>query len=456
MSRRLYTISPQQVQPGMFIDQLDRPWRETPLPFQSFFVRDISEIQWIRENCAFVVVDSENSDRTLQFNYEAAEASHTKRKPNGLTREVQIYRGRRDGWASQAGSAAASSSRKSRFRSLFKWLNPSPLLTARLQPEQLTGQELVKAKVAGASHAYESAKAILSHVMDELRAGGQLDVSGVEKAVYPVIDGVLQSTDAMACVVRMKQADAYTYNHSLATAIWAVVFGKALGFDKPNLEILGMGGMLLDIGKTRIPLELLEKPGPLTPDERDEMRRHVQYGLDILKESGNIHPKVEEMVRTHHERHDGSGYPRGLAGNAIPLLGRIGGLVDTYDAMTSDRPMAAAKSTYHVLQVLLEESDVLFQGELIERFIQVVGIFPTASLIELNTGEVGIVVEQNPFRRLRPKVMLILDPEKQLRSEFPVLDLTEVPADVTEDGSMWIRRGLEPGSFGIDPREYYL
>jgi putative nucleotidyltransferase with HDIG domain len=440
----------------MFIAELDRPWLETPLPFQSYFVRDLAEIQWIRENCAFVVVDKENSDRTLVFDYHAAEAKQAKPKGSELLREVQVQRIRPDAWATHAEAVASGVPRRRGIRTMFKRIFRPAKRAAPTQQEQLTDQQLIKAKVAQANETYQSAKVVLHHVLDELRTGGQLDVAAVEKVVGPVIDSVLQSTDAMACVVRMKEADSYIYNHSLATSIWAVVFGKALGFDKPNLEILGLGGMLLDIGKTRVRRDLLEKNGALSPEERAEVRQHVQHGLDILNEAGNINPKVAEMVRSHHERHDGSGYPAGLAGQAIPLLGRIAGLVDTYDAMTSARPMAPARSTFHVMQSLLDQSDVLFQGELVERFIQVVGIFPTASLVELNGGEVGIVVEQNPFRRLRPKVMMILDAAKQLRSEFPVLDLASVPADTNEEGSRWIVQGLEPGSFGIDPREYYL
>jgi putative nucleotidyltransferase with HDIG domain len=453
MSRRLFRISPQQLQPGMFIAELDRPWIETPLPFQSFFIRDLAEIQWIRENCAFVVVDSESSDRSLVFDYHAAETKRAEPKGSKLLREVQVQRISPRAWATRAEGVAFRVPQKGRFGAMLKRIFQPARQTI---PERLTDHQLIKTKVAQANEAYQSAKLVLHHVLDELRTGGQLDVAAVERVVGPVIDSVLQSTDAMACVVRMKDTDSYIYNHSLATSIWAVVFGKALGFDKPNLEILGMGGMLLDIGKTRIPRGLLEKSGALTPEERAEIRRHVQHGIDILNEAGNINPKVIEMVRSHHERHDGSGYPAGLAGQAIPLLGRIAGLVDTYDAMTSIRPMGPARSTFHAMQSLLDQSDVLFQGELVERFIQVVGIFPTASLVELNGGDVAIVVEQNPFRRLRPKVMMILDAEKKLRSEFPVLDLEEVPADANEEGSRWIVQGLEPGSFGIDPREYYL
>lgn len=449
----------------MFIEQLDRPWLETPLPFQGFYIRSSSEVQWIKDYCAYVFVDSGKSDSSL--NWDFAEAGSKKPPPSdsALLRECidqMVVRGPSDRPVTQSGiiQPAPATPRPtavlSRVNSWFKPRGGKAALTTLKVVEEPTDQQVIKQQVAHAEHTYKRAHKVMSGVLDELRAGGELDVNSVEKVIFPVIDCVLQSTDAMACVMRMKETDDYTYNHALATSIWAVVFGKSLGFDKPNLEILGMGGLLLDIGKTRIPRDVLAKIGPLEPEELAELRRHVEHGLTILTETGSIHPKVVQMVHTHHERHDGSGYPQRLSGNAIPVFGRIAGLVDTYDAMTSLRPYAPAMSTYNVMRILVDQGDTLFQSELIERFIRVVGVFPTGSLVELNSGEVGIVVEQNALRRLRPKVMLVLDPAKQMRQEFPVVDLGEVSAAARNADGLWIVHGLEPGSFSIDPREYYL
>lgn len=449
----------------MYIEQLDRPWLETPLPFQGFYIRNANEIQWIKDCCAYVYVDSGKSDSSLNLDFadsgpRPAASGPTEKSFLQECKEqivVQSAAALAPASVGSAGNGAPAPAAKpaggmvraatSAFQRLF--LRSAPAATR-------TDQQIIKDQVASANQTYERAQKVLHGVLDELRAGGELDVSAVEKVIFPVIDCVLQSTDAMACVIRMKEADDYTYNHSLATSIWSVVFGKSLGFDKPNLEILGMGGLLLDIGKTRISRELLTKTGPLEPEELAELRRHVEYGVKIISETKSLSPKVGEMVRSHHERHDGSGYPERLRGNDIPVFGRIAGLVDTYDAMTSLRPFAPAQSTYNVMRLLVDQANVLFQGELIERFIRVVGIFPTAGLVELNSGEVGIVVEQNAFRRLRPKVMLVLHRDKRMRSDFPVIDLGELPADSNDPAGVWIVHGLEPGSFGIDPREYYL
>jgi len=462
MRESLHKIPPSQIQPGMFIAELDRPWLETPLPFQSFFVRDLKDIEWIRQNCAYVLVDGGNSDPRLGSYFRELAA----RKPaSALLRQCQTQSvtARSNGASASVADAAAQADVAGRRDSAGGML--ARLLTRMVGrrnahggglPVSFSQEQFLREQVGSATQTYERVKTVMHHVMDNLRAGGHLDVVSVEKAVTHVIDSVLQSSDAMAYVVRMKGADDYTYNHSLATSIWAVVFGKALGFDKLNLQILGMGGLLLDVGKTRLDPNLLAVKGPLSEQQVVEMRRHVDHGLDILRETGKVHPRIIQMVETHHERHDGSGYPAGLKGDAIPVVGRIAGLVDTYDAMTSARPHAAASSTYLVMRHLLEQSDKLFQSELVERFIQVVGIFPTASLVELNTGEVGIVVEQNPLRRLRPKIMLILDRDKQPRIDYPVVDLCELPPETTDPNGVWILHGLQPGTFGLDPREYYL
>jgi HD-GYP domain-containing protein (c-di-GMP phosphodiesterase class II) len=214
--------------------------------------------------------------------------------------------------------------------------------------------------------------------------------------------------------------------------------------------------MLLDIGKTKIANELLKKPDKPSAEEWKVLRAHVDHGLELLQSSARVDERVGAMIATHHERYDGSGYPKGLEKDAIPMVGRIAGIVDCYDAMTSTRSYAKAKSTYDAVRELNRLSNVWFQGELVELFIQAVGVFPTGTLVELNTGEVGVVVGQNRFRRLRPEIMLILDAQKQVRKEFVIVDLQNFAETTGTSPSLWISRGLEPGAYNIDPTEYFL
>jgi HD-GYP domain-containing protein (c-di-GMP phosphodiesterase class II) len=164
---------------------------------------------------------------------------------------------------------------------------------------------------------------------------------------------------------------------------------------------------------------------------------------------------ILDTVATHHERHLGHGYPHGLSGQQIPVFGRIAAIVDCYDAITSDRPYAKALSQYDSIRKLYEWRDHDFQADMVEQFIQCLGVYPTGSLVELSTGQVGIVLMQNPVRRLKPTLMLVLDENKIAYDFQPRLDLTQEGRGVS-DGSVEILRALEPGSYGINPGDYYI
>jgi putative nucleotidyltransferase with HDIG domain len=260
----------------------------------------------------------------------------------------------------------------------------------------------------------------------------------------------------MTWFVLLKKRDSYSYNHSIASSVWAAVLGRHLGFDRSSLDTLALGAMLLDVGKAQLPEELLHKEQPLTEEERALMQRHVGMGLEIVKETPGLPAEVMDMISSHHERLDGSGYPNGLAGTDIPVYGRIAGLIDCYDAMTTNRPYARAMSSYEAIRELNSLADVHFQKELVEQFVQALGMFPAGSIVELNSGEVGIVVEQNRVRRLRPKIMLVLDGDKKAVKKHKTVDLRSIPSDTRAKNSRWILEGHEPGAFGIDPAHYFI
>ena len=230
---------------------------------------------------------------------------------------------------------------------------------------------------------------------------------------------------------------------------------RHLGFERPGLETLALGGMLLDLGNARLPQDVLTKAGPLDHAERAMVKKHVAVGLDLVKRSLGVNADVLAMIQHHHERHDGSGYPKGLSGADIPVFGRIAGLIDCFDAMTTKRPYAPAKAAYDAVRELDGLSGTGFQRELVEQFVQAVGMFPTGSLVELNTGEVAVVIEQNPVQRLRPKLLLLLNADKQPLDAHPLLDLKARPAGGDADQARWIVRGLEPGAFGLDPKNHF-
>ncbi len=431
----------------MYVARLDREWLGTPFLFQGFYVRTDAEIKRLKTTCEYVYIDTERCDEqdTLNNSSKCVDVDQKQGKPSAGAEQPTAAEERQHGTTELSQTFLDEISGSKDFFREVSWI------LARMWPKATLDKEVIRA-----GEIYQTADRTISNVMDELRAGGELDIAAVKQTVVPMIKSVLRNPDALACMVSMKIKDDYVYNHALAMAIWALVFGKHLGLDHVDLEALGMAGLLLDVGKTKISTELLQKTQQLEQEEFEELKRHVPYGLQILKDTKDIDPKVEAIIRTHHERHDGSGYPEGLAGNDIPVFGRIIGIIDTYDAMTSLRSYQAAMSTYDVMRYLLNNADILFQAEIVERFIQAVGMFPTGTIVELNTGEVGIVVQQNPVRRLRPKIMLILDADKNKRTDFPIIDLKDLSPDAIDPDSVWINRGLDFGSFGIDPVTYYL
>ncbi|MFP6815741.1 MAG: HD domain-containing phosphohydrolase, partial [Pseudomonadales bacterium] len=167
------------------------------------------------------------------------------------------------------------------------------------------------------------------------------------------------------------------------------------------------------------------KPGPLTSDQYKLVQSHVKSGVRLVEEAGTVDHRVIEIIACHHERHSGSGYPKGLAGSNIPLTARIAGIADTYDAMITDRPHAPARSSFEAIRELPELKGSLFHHDLTEAFTQAIGIFPTGAIVELNTGEVGIVVGQSPVRRLKPQIIVVLDKKKKPYKNFITCNLQQ-------------------------------
>jgi HD-GYP domain-containing protein (c-di-GMP phosphodiesterase class II) len=296
---------------------------------------------------------------------------------------------------------------------------------------------------------------VVTNLLEQLKAGHTIKLHSVREAVNSMIASIVRNPDAFFWLARLKDKDNYAYAHCVDACGLAVAFGRHLGFSKPELENLAVGTLLFDIGKLQLPDGLLKKPGRLTDQEYCLIRRHVEFGVKMIRDMKGANKDILSIVLHHHERHNGSGYPRGIPGHKIPVNGRIAALVDCYDAITSERAYCSAVSAYDAVQLIYEWRDKDFQADMVEQFIQCIGIYPTGTLVELNTGEVGIVLAQNRIRRLRPKVMLVLDKDKIAYGFKPTVDLIEDPLD--DDGNLIeIRQPLPPGTYGIDASDFYL
>jgi HD-GYP domain-containing protein (c-di-GMP phosphodiesterase class II) len=313
-------------------------------------------------------------------------------------------------------------------------------------------RKTVEHEISAATDAFSRTQDMLHTMVQDIRSGKTMHVEVIESVIEDMVDSMVRNPDAMMWVARLREQDTMTYDHGLSVAINLVAFGRHLGFPKEQLSHLGVIGLLLDIGKIRVPRELLEKNSQLTPQEFAELKKHVNHSMDILNQTANVHPDVMDGVAQHHERMDGSGYPFALQGKKITVFGKMAAIADTFAAITQKRPYAEPASAHDALQMLSNWGGTLFQADMVEHFIQSIGVFPVGSLVELSTGEIAIVVTHNRQKRLRPKVLVVTDADKTVRKYPTVLDLIY---DVS-DKPTYIRRGLPSNAYGIDPTEFYL
>jgi HD-GYP domain-containing protein (c-di-GMP phosphodiesterase class II) len=313
-------------------------------------------------------------------------------------------------------------------------------------------QTRIEEELPLAKEAHEKVQVVVQEVIADLNNNKALDLEKVGDAVNWMVQSVVRNPDGMIWLARLKSVDTYTYDHGLNSAIYLIAFGRHLGLPEDQLQVIGTVGLMLDVGMLKIPRSLLEKRGKLVPAELKLFQNHVAYSIDIISGSKNASPALLGAVAEHHERFDGSGYPNGIKGDEISMLGGMAGLVDSYTAMISTRPYAQPKSVQQALHDLYAARNQLFKAELVEEFIQCVGVFPVGSLVELNTGEVAVVVSQNRSRRLKPRVMLALDSNRQPFQKPIMLELIFDPP--TPAGEPYrIVRGLQAGLYDYDPKQ---
>jgi HD-GYP domain-containing protein (c-di-GMP phosphodiesterase class II) len=310
-------------------------------------------------------------------------------------------------------------------------------------------EEIPRAKVA-----FNRSEETLTNLLADIKGGKVPAIDNVRESVDEMVDSMVNNPDALLWIARLREEHSSTYNHGVKVGLYMVALGRHLGFPRAELSNLGLIGMLADVGKTRLPKALLEKPGMLTPAEYLIAKEHVRLGLDALKETGKLAPEVELGIEQHHERMDGSGYPKGLSGDAISIYGRMAGIADCFGALITPRPYANPQAPQEALMSLYEWGEKSLHLPLIEQFIQAVSVFPVGSMVELSSGEICVVLAHNRARRLEPKVLILTWPDKTPIGTPVERDLMMQPRDVN-NRPIRITRGLPAGAFGLKIRDYY-
>ena len=408
----------QQLKIGMYVRELDRPWRETPFIFQGFEIRSEDEIRDLQRYCQHVYVDipevyQQPAPRTPAEKAVAEEVLQHRKVERDLLIKVASH-------------------------PLLK-----PVYHDRTRLEQ---------EIEAAREIHHETRELVYALLEDVRLGKNINSLGAKKVVAGMVESVIRNPDALTSFAQLKKKDEYTAQHSMRVCILALSFGRHLGLDQHELNLLGIGALLHDIGKMRVPNEILNKPGALTEYEYAQMKSHVPHGVAILEKSSGIPPPAVQVARCHHERYSGGGYIGGLKGDDIGMFGMIGGIVDCYDAISSDRTYHTGMSAHAALKKMYEWRHRDFHPGLVEQFIQCMGIYPIGSVVELNTGEVGVVVTMNRVRRLKPQVALVLQPDYYPVPGATTVDLTDYK---TRDGRPCeIDRVLDPGTYGINPVQY--
>lgn len=258
------------------------------------------------------------------------------------------------------------------------------------------------------------------------------DFRAISKMADSILMSLVDREKLLFQIIDLRDYDNYTCMHSLNVGILSVLIGMQLELPRGNLSQLAMCGLLHDLGKLDVPLEIINKPGPLTEEEFEVMQEHPLSGVQRLR-SGTMFPAtVVQGVRCHHEKLDGTGYPEHLAGNRISLYGRIVAVADVFDAMSSSRPYREAWSADRIIDYMLSRSGAHFDPALLQAFLQTVAAYPVGSMVRLSDGRAGIVTGNTPGMALRPEVRLVFPPAQRGQ----VVDLAAENYHITVSGTV--------------------
>lgn len=433
MGIKQFKIDVNEVIVGMYVSGLDRPWTQTPFPLQGFYVHGLDDVKQLKNFCSHVYIDvvkgcppvANNNLKSLDLSGSFGRLAPPSRQSDGAFTHVK-------------------------YTPIKVRYNQHPIIKP-------LGKEVKKAR-----QLHQKVYSAVGEIITQLNSDRLYEISIVEtkRLAGDMVDSVLRNPDAFTWLSRVQETDEYTYSHSLRSSVWAILFGRHIGLAKRDLDVLALGVLLKDVGKTKLSSELLSK-NEYTKEEQEEYEQFVTLGVDLLRETEGVDPRAVGVVRTHCERLNGSGFPEHLQGDKIPLLGKIAGIVTYYDIVTTPRGASNPVAPSKAVAELYELRNIQFQEDLVVEFIRAIGLYPTGTLVEFNTGEVGVVVEQNFNRRLKPKVMVVLDTYKQELPEYRLVDMAEDDRrkqalidsgkkTIDEVELVEIARDLEPGSYDID------
>ena len=405
-------IFSQDLKIGMYVSELDHPWIESPFLFQGFIIENDELLQQILSSCKYVYVDTEKTPVDIAASLETLDpnkqAPITKPKPG-----------------------------KSHFTD-----------TVALNKIKFDKDDFTK-NLTQARKSRDKTRSYIDSMLSEARMGRIIDTRKAKQLVAELASNIAVSVDASLWLTQLKKRDEYTAIHSLNVCVLSIIFGRALKLPEHELNELGLGALLHDIGKMRVPDSVLNKPGRLTADEFEIMKTHPGIGFELAKQDKNLSQDVLTIIRNHHERLNGQGYPDNLPESDITYYTKIVSITDVYDAVTSDRVYHDGMTPHEAMKKMYEWMPNNFDEDLMQAFIRTLGIYPVGSVVELETGHIGLVVKLNNEHRLKPVVMIVMNRNKEY---YPQRKLINLASSLWEKkaGRPEIKRILDAKEFNID------
>ena len=400
-----------QLKVGMQVIELDVPWDQTDFIMQGFIITDEYEIVRLQQQCRFVRVQVVNESG-------APPAEKLEQEPPPEAKPFE----RRQRIKTDMGGNTAQKHKNT-------------------QPFEATIQESLVT--------FDSARKIATRIMESIKVGRTLNIKECRVAVEKVVETVLNNPDALRFLTQMKHINHYTAEHSMNCCVIAATFGRYLGLPVDDINTLAMGALLQDVGKARIPPAILNKKGKLDAEEAVIMANHTRIGYQLLRGITGTGGLLAHIACSHHERIDGLGYPQHLKAGQIHTFSKISALADCYDAMTSPRSYARVFTSSEALNVIRSNAGTQFDRELALEFVKCIGEYPPGCLVEMSSGEIGIVLSSTDEYGLFPKVLLVRDSFNQVLVNNRIVDTRAGDLDTYQNPYQIIGE-VPNGSFGIN------
>jgi HD-GYP domain-containing protein (c-di-GMP phosphodiesterase class II) len=405
----LLKVSSNDVLVGMYITEMDCNWSDTPFPLGGFHVKNAEEIQILQKYARVLTIDINKG------------AEPPKRRRSNLT------------ILSSARRAAPQVSSLKVNRDAYPVTQP------------------VKKQIDKSHAAYTSLKAIMADAAAAVRKGEALPLDALRKPAAELIDSILANPQTLIWILGTEHEPGTANAYCVRAAIWAAMLSRQFGLSRADIDCLFQGTLLADIGMNLLPERLVNKRGPFRKKELLAYRKHVEFGVELLQACEEMDERVIQIVRSHHERHDGRGFPMGFKGKQIPALARFTSLAYCFERLLRSNDPARRVSPARAISRLYKQRELKFPEQLVVEFIHIMGTYPIGSLVELASGELALVWEQNNEERLSPTVAIITDGQRQKLAKPRLMDLSSQKAN---SANLTISRSVNPGGLAIDTSQY--